>query len=108
MRKAVELENASEKWAISPGPLAPAGEQLGELLLELGRPGDALNAFRAAVEKEPGRLRGIYGAALAAEGAGQAEVAQEYFLRLVTICEDGDEERPELVRARAYLAAPVN
>jgi tetratricopeptide (TPR) repeat protein len=108
MQRAVELENATEKSAISPGPLAPAGEQLGELLLELGRPGDALNAFRTAVEKEPGRLRGIYGAALAAERAGQAEVAQEYFLRLVTICKDGDEERPELVRARAYLGASVN
>jgi len=104
MRKAVELENASEKWAISPGPLAPAGEQLGELLLELGRPSEALNAFQTAVEKEPRRFRGLYGAALAAVGAGKAELAREYFSRLVEICKDADAERPELVHARAYVA----
>ena len=105
MRKAVALEDASEKSAISPGPLAPAGEQLGELLLEVGRPNEALKAFSTAVEKEPGRLRGLYGAALAAQEVGQSALTREYFSRLLKICEKADAERPELIRARAYLAA---
>ncbi|MGR8946707.1 MAG: tetratricopeptide repeat protein [Gammaproteobacteria bacterium] len=104
MNKALELENASEKSAISPGPLAPAGEQLGELLLELGQAEEALAAFQTAVEKEPGRFRGLYGAAVAAQQTGNAALARQYFSRLVEICKDADGERPELVRAQAYLA----
>ena len=103
MRKALELENASEKSAISPGPLAPAGEQLGELLLELGRADEALNAFQAAVEKEPGRFRGLYGAAIAAQKTGNAALSHQYFSRLIEICDDADAERPELLRAQAHL-----
>jgi len=105
MRKAVELENASEKSAISPGPFAPAGEQLGELLFEMGRPNEALKAFQTAVDKEPGRFRGLYGAALAALDAGQPVLTGEYFSRLLKICKNADAERPELIRARAYVAA---
>ena len=103
MRKALELENASEKSAISPGPLAPAGEQLGELLLELGRADEALNAFQTAVEKEPGRFRGLYGAAIAAQQTGNATLSRQYFSRLIEICSDADAERPELLHAQAYL-----
>ena len=104
MQKAVGLENASEKSAISPGPLAPAGEQLGELLFEMGRPNEALKVFQAALDKEPGRFRGLYGAALAALDAGQPALSRELFLRLLKICKNADTERPELIRARAYVA----
>ncbi|MFP6782193.1 MAG: hypothetical protein VCB59_10900 [Gammaproteobacteria bacterium] len=103
MENAVSLANATEKSAISPGPLAPAGEQLGELFLELGRAEEALNAFKAAVDKEPGRFRGLNGAANAAKAMGETELARTYFSRLIKICEKADPERPELVSARAYL-----
>ena len=103
MQKAVELANATEKSAISPGPLAPAGEQLGELLLILERPDEALSAFRQAVEKEPGRFRGLYGAGRAAQAIGNSELARAYYSRLIETCENADSERPELLSARAYL-----
>ena len=104
MRKALELENASEKSAISPGPLAPAGEQLGELLLALNRAEEAFPVFQTAVEKEPGRFRGLYGAAISAQQIGKTALAREYFSRLVDICKDADSNREELIQAQAFLA----
>lgn len=105
MQQALSLENATEKSAISPGPFAPAGEQLGELLLELKRPREALAAYQAALEKDADRFRGIYGAAIAAEASGDALLANKYFSKLVSVCEKADAERPELTQARAFLAA---
>jgi hypothetical protein len=57
MRQAVAREAATEKSAISPGPLAPAQELLGDMLLELGRPTEALAEYRVSLEREPGRRR---------------------------------------------------
>lgn len=104
MQSAAEQEDATEKSAVSPGPLAPARELLGEMLLELGRPKEALTAFRATIDKEPGRFRGLYGGAIAAEAAGQPELAREYFEQLLALCEHADPDgRVELARAREYL-----
>jgi tetratricopeptide (TPR) repeat protein len=57
MHEAVEREAATEKSAVSPAPLAPARELLGDMLLELGRPAEALAEYRASLEHEPGRRR---------------------------------------------------
>jgi len=57
MRQTVAREAATEKSAVSPGPLAPAQELLGDMLLELGRPTEALAEYRASLEREPGRRR---------------------------------------------------
>jgi hypothetical protein len=54
---AAEREEAAEKHPVTPGPLLPARELLGDLLMELGRPGDAREAYRATLEREPGRRR---------------------------------------------------
>ncbi len=108
MNKAVALERGSEKSAISPGPLAPAREQLGELLLELKRPNEALIAFAEAVEKEAGRFRGLYGAAVAADAAGKPAQAKAYFSRLLEICAKADSDRSELIHARSYLQQAAN
>ena len=70
MRKAADAEDATDKSAISPGPIAPARELLGEMLLEAGNAKDALAAFEATMKKEPNRFRGAYGAARAAEAMG--------------------------------------
>ena len=70
MRAAADHEDQTEKHAVTPGPLMPARELLGDLLMELGRPADALPQYEASIAKEPNRFRGLYGAALAAERAG--------------------------------------
>jgi tetratricopeptide (TPR) repeat protein len=102
MRAAADREDATEKAAITPGPIAPARELLAEMLLELKRPQDALVEFKKTMTKEPNRLRALAGAARAAEQAGDANAAREYLRRLARICEKGDlPGRPELQKARS-------
>jgi tetratricopeptide (TPR) repeat protein len=67
MRSAAELEDWTEKSAVTPGPLAPARELLGEMLLQMNEPAQALEQFEAMLKKEPGRFRALYGAARAAQ-----------------------------------------
>ncbi|MDB4881133.1 MAG: repeat-containing protein [Gemmatimonadetes bacterium] len=55
MREAVAREDATEKNAVTPGPLVPARELLGDMLLRLGRTGEARAEYRATLVKEPGR-----------------------------------------------------
>jgi tetratricopeptide (TPR) repeat protein len=103
MRAAADIEDASDKAAVTPGPLAPARELLGEMLLEAGKASDALEAFEASVAKEPGRFRGAFGAARAAEAAGNAAEAQRYYRRTLEIAQHADSQRPELQRARSAV-----
>ena len=70
MRGAAELEDGTEKNAITPGPIAPARELLGEMLLEMHEPAQALPAFEATLQKEPNRFRALAGAARAARASG--------------------------------------
>jgi tetratricopeptide (TPR) repeat protein len=105
LRSAADSEDATDKSAVTPGPLAPARELLGEMLLEAGDAAGALAAFEASMAKEPGRFRGAFGAARAAEAAGDAAKAREYYARTAEIARDADSPRPELERARSYLAS---
>jgi hypothetical protein len=102
MREAADREDATEKSAITPGPLAPARELLAEMLLQVHRPNDALVEFRKTMAKEPNRFRALAGAAQAAQQAGDAAAARAYRQRLAQICVKGDRPgRPELQQARA-------
>jgi len=102
MRTAAQMEDGTEKNAITPGPLTPARELLGELLLELKRPSEALKEFEATLTKEPNRFRTLYGAAEAAKLAGDHQTAQTYFRQLLKVAERADKPgRPELAEARS-------
>ncbi|MGE0702474.1 MAG: hypothetical protein AB7F99_15045 [Vicinamibacterales bacterium] len=101
MREAADSEDRTDKAAVSPGPLAPARELLGYMLLEAGQAREALVEFEATVVKEPNRFRGLYGAGRAAELAGNKEQAVGFYRRLVEIASDADTDRPELRHARA-------
>jgi tetratricopeptide (TPR) repeat protein len=100
---AADAEDATDKSAISPGPLAPARELYGFMLLEAGRYGEALTALEASMKKEPNRFRGPYGAARAAELGGDRDKAGTFYRRLLEIAADADTERPEILEARAYV-----
>ena len=103
MRAAAVREDATEKNAVTPGPIAPARELLAEMLLELHRPADALAEFQATLKKEPNRFRAVYGAARAASLAGDRTTARAYYADLLKICERADSPgRPELDEARAF------
>lgn len=107
MRKAADLEDATEKSAVTPGPIAPASELLGEMLLELNRPGDAQRAFEATLRREPNRFRSLYGAARAAQQVGNSEPARRYAAELLNACAHADRPgRPELAEAR-IIANPT-
>ena len=106
---AAALEDTTDKAAITPGPLAPAHELLGEMLLEANRPADALKEFEASLKKEPNRFRSVSGAGRAAESAGERGKARAYYDQLVQICEPGDRNvRPDLDHARQYTAPSVS
>jgi tetratricopeptide (TPR) repeat protein len=101
LRAAAAIEDRTEKSAVTPGPLVPAREMLGEFLLELKRPALAIKEFEAALVREPNRFRSLYGAARAASLSGDRAKARAYFARLVTICEHADAPpRRELIEAR--------
>ena len=101
MREAADLEDATEKAAVTPGPIKPARELLGEMLLQLNRPAEALAEFEIAMKKEPNRFRALYGAAQAATAAGQPVKGANYYAQLIKVCSKADRPgRKELDQAR--------
>ncbi|HJS97586.1 MAG TPA: hypothetical protein VJ756_00745 [Terriglobales bacterium] len=100
MTAAAQREDATEKSAITPGPLKPARELLGEMLLQLHQPKQALAEFEKALQREPDRFRALYGAARAAQSAGDTLTSRRYFRRLREVCAHGDKPgRNELAEA---------
>ena len=101
MRAAAAREDATEKSAVTPGPVAPARELLGDMLLTLQQPAEALKEYQTTLKKEPNRFRAIYGAAKASALSGNQAAAKTYYQQLLTICERADKPgRPELEEAR--------
>jgi tetratricopeptide (TPR) repeat protein len=105
MKSAAELEDGTEKSAVTPGPLAPAHELLGEMLLEMGEYAQALEQFEATLKTEHGRFRALYGAAHAARLSGNQDASQKYFRELLKACDHADKPgRPELSEASSQTA----
>src|ERR1700674_4732 len=105
MKSAAELEDGTEKSAVTPGPLAPARELLGEMLLEMKEPAEALEQFEATLKKEPGRFRALYGAARAAQLSGSPEASQTYFGELLKVCGHADRPgRAEILEAQRAIS----
>jgi hypothetical protein len=101
MRAAATLEDSTEKSAVTPGPLAPARELVGEMLLLMNQPGEALKEFEATIAKEPNRFRALFGAARSASLVGDNPRARTHAAALLKICERADQPaRPELVQVR--------
>ena len=82
----------------------PSREMIADILLEAKRPQEALVEYQADLKFSPNRFNGLYGAARAAEEAGQQSEANEYYALLVKTCEGGNSTRPELSHARELLA----
>jgi len=101
--EAADLEDTFEKHPVTPGPILPARELEGDLLLELNRPADALRSYEAALAKEPNRARTLFGVARAAELAGDARRARAHYQDFLALQSKGDGTRPELEHARRYL-----
>jgi tetratricopeptide (TPR) repeat protein len=102
-REAAELEETVEKHPVTPGPILPARELLGDLLLKAGNAAEAQQAYEKTLEREPRRARTLFGAARAAEKAGAVAQAQRHYRELLQVMEKGDPTRPELQAAKQFL-----
>ena len=102
-RSAAELEESMDKAAVTPGAVTPGREMLAELLLLEHHPKESLTEYEGVLKAAPNRFDALYGAARAAEAAGDASGATNYFQKLTAVAV-GD-ERPELKTARQKLLA---
>ena len=105
MTGAVDLEDLTEKLPLTPGPIVPSREQLGDLLLEAKDPSAALREFETSLRSSPNRFNGLYGAAKAAQANGDVDKARTYFAKLVAVCSHAEGDRPELAEAKTFLNA---
>jgi tetratricopeptide (TPR) repeat protein len=103
MSAAADAEDRSEKHPVTPGVPKPARELYGVMLLERGKAPEALAAFEATLKKEPNRLGAYVGAATAAQKAGDAGKARDYYQQVVAIASEADAARTEVADARAFL-----
>jgi tetratricopeptide (TPR) repeat protein len=105
MRGAADIEDKNEKHIVTPGRIVPARELLGQMLLDLKRPTEALKEFEASRIREPNRFHGFAGAARAAAESGNSAKAKQYYTRLIELTRKGDSRR-EVEQAKVYLAQP--
>lgn len=103
MRSAAAAEDASDKHPVTPGNVAPSRELLGEMLMEIKQPEQALAEFEQSLKRDPNRFRGVYGAGRAAEELGSTGVARDYYIKLLGLAAGSDAARPEIARAKAFL-----
>jgi tetratricopeptide (TPR) repeat protein len=104
MKAAADAEDKTEKSPVTPGPLAPARELYGDMLLEHGNAKEALAAYQATMAKEPNRFNGFVGAAKAAVTLGDKATAKADYEKLLAMA-DGNSDRPALAAARAFIAS---
>ncbi len=104
MQRAAELESQTEKHPVTPGEVLPARELLADLLLALNQPAAALTAYETSLKDHPNRFNGVYGAALAAEKAGDRQKAGAYYQQLLRLAQPAAAPRPELALAKQFLA----
>jgi tetratricopeptide (TPR) repeat protein len=105
MRAAADLEDRNEKHIVTPGRMIPARELLGDMLREQKRYDAALKEYQASQVREPNRYRNFAGSAAAAEAMGDRKAAAGYYSKLIELAgTNGDATRPELTRAKAFVA----
>jgi len=90
LKAAADLDDATEKHPVTPGAILPAREQLAELLLDIGRPAEALTQYQASLKRAPLRLASVRGAARAAELAGNKAQARVYQDQLLALTKNAD------------------
>jgi tetratricopeptide (TPR) repeat protein len=104
MQSAADLESTTEKHPVTPGAVVPAREFLADMLIDLGRPDQALKEYESVLAASPNRFNGLHGAAQAAEKSGDSIKARAYYAQLTKLSNRADSDRPELKQARGFLA----
>ena len=105
MRAAADLEDGSEKTVVMENRLYPMRELLADLLMEQREPALALKEYEASMHHTPNRLRGLYGAAKAAEAVGDKKKAATYMRSLARLTRNADSDRAEIREAKQQFAS---
>jgi tetratricopeptide (TPR) repeat protein len=105
LKESVDLEAATDKHPVTPGVVVPARELYADLLMELGRPAEALAEYEASLAIAPNRSYALAGAVRAADAAGQSGKARALYATLEKVTARSDGARPELTKLRASLKA---
>jgi hypothetical protein len=100
---AADTEEVTDKHPVTPGELLPARELQADMLLAAGRFAEARAAYLATLAREPGRARSIFGAARAAQLAGDRRAAIDGYRAYLKAMNRGDGRRAELAIARTFL-----
>jgi tetratricopeptide (TPR) repeat protein len=100
--RGAEIEERVDKHPVTPGPILPAREMEGDMLLQLERPAEAMRAYDAALQHDPNRARSMFGSARAAELAGMSEEARTRYARYLELMTRADGDRPQLAAARRF------
>lgn len=103
MQEAVGIERKTSKHPVTPGDVLPAIELLGDMLLEMNKPIEALAAYEENLKERPNRFNGIYGAAIASERSGNKEKATFYFNQLIELTKHSNSDRPEVETAKVFV-----
>lgn len=101
MNTAADIEDKTEKHPVTPGEVLPARELLGDMLMEMNKPTEALEAYKADLKRHPNRFNGLYGAGIAAEKTGNVALAKSYYQQLAEIATTS--QRSELEKAHSFL-----
>jgi len=104
MTESAELEAGMSKHPITPGEILPSGELLGDMMMLHGNYAEALVAYESALTRNRNRFNSLYGAGMASEELGDADLAREYYELLLDLCDDADTDREEFVHAKKFVA----
>jgi tetratricopeptide (TPR) repeat protein len=103
--QAAEREDGTQKHPVTPGPVLPARELEGDLLLAVGKPSDAAKAYAATLALSPNRARSLFGLARAAQLAGDTATALAKYQEFLNLMAKADGGRPEIAIARQAVAS---
>ena len=103
MQKATALEEKMSPPSGPPSLIKPTHELYGEILLRAGKPAEAAEQFKVALQRQPNRARSLLGAARAAAQSGNQSAAQSAYAALIDQCKQADSGLSELREARDYL-----
>lgn len=103
MKEAVAIEEKTSKHPVTPGDVLPAMELLGDMLIVLNQPKEALAVYELNLVKRPNRFNGLYGAAVAARNSGNEEKATQYFKQLIELTKNSNTNRTEIEEAKKFI-----
>jgi tetratricopeptide (TPR) repeat protein len=101
MRAAADIQDKVGQGEVD----IPAREMLADMLLDFGKPKEALAEYEVALRLSPNRLNGLFNAGRAAEAAGEKQKAESYYAALLKSTDGGaGSARPEFAHAKSFVA----